>query len=55
MNEDIYAENMMIRVAWYYYKDNLTQNEIANLLDISRAKVVRLLEKARGKESYSFI
>ena len=48
MNEDIYAENMMIRVAWYYYKDNLTQNEIANLLDISRAKVVRLLGKSKG-------
>ena len=54
MNEDIYAENMLIRVAWYYYKDNLTQNEIANLLDISRAKVVRLLEKARGEGIVQF-
>jgi lsr operon transcriptional repressor len=54
VSEDIYAENMMIRVAWYYYKDNLTQNEIANLLDISRAKVVRLLEKARGEGIVQF-
>ncbi|WP_257985621.1 hypothetical protein [Bacillus sp. V5-8f] len=38
MSVDMYAENMMIRVAWYYYKENLIQNEIANLLDISRAK-----------------
>ncbi|XXM70723.1 sugar-binding transcriptional regulator [Lysinibacillus sphaericus] len=54
MNEDLYAENMMIRAAWYYYKDNLTQNEIASQLDISRAKVVRLLEKARGEGIVQF-
>jgi lsr operon transcriptional repressor len=54
MNEDTYAENMMIRVAWYYYKDNLTQNDIAKLLGISRARVVRLLEKARGEGIVQF-
>lgn len=47
MKPDIYNENMLIKAAWYYYKENLTQNEIAVLLDISRTKVVRLLEKAR--------
>ncbi|HWO78378.1 MAG TPA: sugar-binding transcriptional regulator [Bacillus sp. (in: firmicutes)] len=47
MNSDIYTENMMVKVAWYYYKENLTQNEIADLLDLSRTKVVRLLERAR--------
>ncbi|MFD1739526.1 sugar-binding transcriptional regulator [Bacillus salitolerans] len=47
MTNDIYTENMLIKVAWYYYKENLTQNEIADLLELSRTKVVRLLERAR--------
>lgn len=47
MTHDSYTENLLIKVAWYYYKDNLTQNEIASLLGISRTKVVRLLERAR--------
>jgi DNA-binding transcriptional regulator LsrR (DeoR family) len=47
MIQDKFTENLLIKVAWYYYKDNLTQNEIAELLEISRTKVVRLLERAR--------
>ncbi|TCP29571.1 DNA-binding transcriptional regulator LsrR (DeoR family) [Scopulibacillus darangshiensis] len=47
MKTDDYAMNLMIKVAWYYYKDQLTQSEIAELLDLSRNKVVRLLDKAR--------
>jgi lsr operon transcriptional repressor len=47
MSLDVYTENMLVKVAWYYYKENLTQNEIAELLDLSRTKVVRLLERAR--------
>ncbi|PLR79196.1 aminotransferase [Bacillus sp. V3-13] len=54
MNEDIYTENVLIKVAWYYYKENLTQNEIADLLDISRMKVVRLLERARAEGIVQF-
>ncbi|HWO98554.1 MAG TPA: sugar-binding transcriptional regulator [Bacillus sp. (in: firmicutes)] len=54
MKPDIYNENMLIKAAWYYYKENLTQNEIANLLDISRTKVVRLLEKARAEGIVQF-
>lgn len=54
MNPDIYSENMLIKAAWYYYKENLTQNEIALLLDISRPKVVRLLEKARAEGIIQF-
>nr|WP_042351285.1 sugar-binding transcriptional regulator [Bacillus massiliigorillae] len=48
MNNDIYTENVLIKVAWYYYKENLTQNEIAEILGLSRNKVVRLLDKARA-------
>ncbi|MFE7062679.1 sugar-binding transcriptional regulator [Sutcliffiella sp. NPDC057660] len=47
MIQDKFTENLLIKVAWYYYKDNLTQNEIAKTLEISRTKVVRLLERAR--------
>lgn len=47
MIQDRYTENLLIKVAWYYYKENMTQNEIASLLEISRTKVVRLLERAR--------
>ncbi len=54
VNDDLYTENMIIKAAWYYYKDGLTQNEIATLLDISRTKVVRLLDRARSEGIIQF-
>jgi lsr operon transcriptional repressor len=41
------AEELLLRVAWYYYKDELTQDEIARRLSVSRASVGRLLDRAR--------
>jgi lsr operon transcriptional repressor len=41
------SEELLLRVAWYYYKDELTQDEIARRLSVSRASVGRLLERAR--------
>jgi lsr operon transcriptional repressor len=41
------SEELLLRVAWYYYKDELTQDEIARRLSISRASVGRLLDRAR--------
>jgi lsr operon transcriptional repressor len=38
---------MLVRVSWYYYRDNLTQAEIAQRLHVSRPTVARLLERAR--------
>ncbi|MBL8580321.1 MAG: sugar-binding transcriptional regulator [Mesorhizobium sp.] len=35
------------RAAWHYYNDGLTQNEIADVLGVSRIKISRLLEKGR--------
>lgn len=35
------------RAAWHYYNDGLTQNQIADMLGVSRIKVSRLLEKGR--------
>ena len=41
------AEELLLQVAWFYYKDELTQDEIARRLSVSRASVGRMLERAR--------
>ncbi len=41
------SEELLLRVAWFYYKDELTQDEIAKRLSVSRASVGRLLDRAR--------
>ncbi|RUT28857.1 sugar-binding transcriptional regulator [Arsenicitalea aurantiaca] len=40
-------EELLARVAWYYYHDGLTQNEIGDRLNLNRIKVSRLLEAGR--------
>lgn len=42
-----YEEALIIKTAWYYYLENMTQQRISELLGISRMKVIKLLEKAR--------
>ncbi len=42
-------ENLLARVASYYYHDELTQSEIAERLGISRVKVYRLLKEAHAE------
>ncbi len=37
----------LVRVAWYYYRDGLTQAQIADRLHVSRPTVARLLDRAR--------
>lgn len=39
---------LIYRIARYYYLENLSQNEIAQIEQISRSKVSRLLERARA-------
>lgn len=41
------SEELLLRAAWFYYKDELTQEEISKRLSVSRASVGRLLERAR--------
>lgn len=43
-----YEEALMIKIAWYYYFDNMTQQRISELLGVSRIRVVKLLNKARN-------
>jgi lsr operon transcriptional repressor len=38
---------MLVRVAWLYYRDELTQAEIAEQMHVSRPTVARLLARAR--------
>ena len=39
--------SLLARIAWMYYIQELTQEEIARKLDFSRTKVTRLLAQAR--------
>ncbi len=41
------GEELLLRVAWHYYKDELTQDEIARRLSVSRASIGRMLDRAR--------
>ena len=41
------ARDLLLRAAWFYYKDELTQDEIARRLSVSRASVGRMLDRAR--------
>ncbi|MFK4314183.1 MULTISPECIES: sugar-binding transcriptional regulator [unclassified Bacillus (in: firmicutes)] len=54
MSQLSFEDNLLTKVAWYYYKDQLTQQKIASLLHISRNKVVRLLDKARTEGVVTF-
>jgi len=41
--------DLLSRIAWMYYKQNMTQSQIGKKLNISRIKVLQLLKKAREK------
>ena len=42
-----YEESLMIKIAWYYYFENMTQQSVADTLGISRMRVIKLLDRAR--------
>ncbi len=47
-------EDLITRIAWLYYKEKMTQQQIAERISLSRQKVQRLLEKARDLEIIQF-
>ena len=47
-------EDIITRIAWLYYKEKMTQQEIAEHVSLSRQKVQRLLEKARDLDIIQF-
>ena len=44
---DVDEVELITRAAWHYYNDGLTQNDVAEVLGVSRIKVSRLLERGR--------
>lgn len=49
-----YEDNLIFKVAWFYYMENMTQQKISQQLNISRMKVVKYLEKARNQGVVQF-
>ena len=48
MNNAVHYEDaLMVKAAWYYYFENMTQQAIADRLSISRMRVIKLLDAAR--------
>lgn len=52
--DDWAAQEQLLRVAWYYYVDGLTQDDIAKRINVSRASAGRLLERCRQAGIVSF-
>lgn len=49
-----YDETLMTKTVWYYYIENMTQQNIATKLGISRMKVIKLLDSARAQGIIQF-
>lgn len=51
MNKDnlnsFYQRYNLIKASWYYYIEGLTQQEIANIMGVSRMKINKMLDEAR--------
>ncbi len=49
MNSTTSENDLLVRIAWLYYMEELTQAEIAERLNMSRIKVTRYLKQARER------
>lgn len=49
-----YEEALIVKAAWYYYCENMTQQQISDLLGISRIRVIKLLDKAKREGIIQF-
>ncbi|ETP71734.1 transcriptional regulator [Lachnospiraceae bacterium JC7] len=49
-----YEDELIYKAAWYYYVENMTQQEISEKLGLSRMKVVRLLDAAKETGAVQF-
>lgn len=47
-------QNLIVKIAWYYYMEDMTQKQISDRLNISRMKVVKYLEMARTQGLVQF-
>ncbi|MEK1853704.1 MAG: sigma factor-like helix-turn-helix DNA-binding protein, partial [Phyllobacterium sp.] len=46
---DTKISRMRMRAAWMYYIEQMTQNEIAEILGVGRVTIVRMLAEARAR------
>ena len=46
---------LILKATWYYYMENYTQQQISQVMGVSRAKVIRLLDEARDRGIIQFI
>jgi DNA-binding transcriptional regulator LsrR (DeoR family) len=42
-------DDAVVWAAWLYYENQLTQNEIAQMIGVSRATIVNYLQEARQR------
>ena len=49
-----YEETLTVKTAWYYYCENMTQQQISEKLGISRIRVIKLLDKAKHEGVIQF-
>ncbi|MEC2159575.1 sugar-binding transcriptional regulator [Virgibacillus halodenitrificans] len=49
-----YEKDILVKVAWKYYNEGLTQTEIAEELKLSRMKVIKYLERAKYENIIQF-
>ena len=52
--EKQYRDSLLYKVAWLYYINGLTQQEIASQLSLSRIKIIKMLEEARQRKIVRF-
>lgn len=49
-----YEDNLIFKVAWFYYFENMTQQQISEKLGITRMNVIKLLNKAKSQGIVQF-
>ena len=47
------TDRLRIRAAWMYFVEQMTQNEIADVLGVGRVTIVRMLADARSRNEVS--
>lgn len=49
-----YEEILAVKTAWYYYMENMTQQEISQKLGVTRVRVMKILERAKQEGIIQF-
>ena len=49
-----YEDSLIMKIAWKYYNEGMTQNEIAESLNLSRMKVIKYLDIAKSTNIIQF-